>query len=142
MAVPPQGDLQWQALANFISAKLAEKGWSDSRLAKESGVGGATVSRLLKARPQQIQLQTFVALAGALEVELWRLLEVAGYPIEQPSPPAETDLRFAQQLARQLDSFPELRPIVRLLFDLDEADRRAVTAFLNALATLRDEDRQ
>lgn len=136
MGEPPK--LQWQALANFVNAKLAERGWSAAHLARESGIGTNTISRMRDAKPQQIQLQTFVALAGTLEVDLWRILEIAGYQIEQPSAPAEADLQFAQSLARQIDSFPELRPIVHRLFDLDEADRRAVLAFLTLLRQQRE----
>jgi transcriptional regulator with XRE-family HTH domain len=134
----PEGPLKWAALANFVNRCLEQKGWDDVDLVRESGISAPTVWRILKAKPHRIKLQTFVVLAQALDVELWEILEVAGYPIEKPSPPAEADLRFAERLARQLDAFPELRPIVTWLFELPDADRRAVIAFLTTLREWRD----
>ena len=51
----------------------AKKGWSQSRLAKESGIGQGTLSRI-ETGTQEPRAQTLVKIADALDVEVYDLL--------------------------------------------------------------------
>jgi transcriptional regulator with XRE-family HTH domain len=121
------------ALANFILKEMQQRGWDQKDLSAKSRIPKATISRLLNGQVSDPELPTFVALSTALEVPLWKLLEQAGYEVERPTDPVESD----RQLARQIEATPEIRPIVQWLFDLDMDDRAAVMAFVEALKRRR-----
>lgn len=125
--------MSMSALANFLRERLDERGWEQKDLVTQSGLKKATISRLLNGQVDDPELPTFVALSEALEVPLWRLLEQAGYKIDRPTDPADSD----RQLARQIEASPELRPIVQWLFDLDFDDRAAVMSFVEVLRRRR-----
>jgi transcriptional regulator with XRE-family HTH domain len=116
------------ALANFVKKRMGEVGVTQKELTDIHKIPKGTVSRFLNGQVKDHELPTFVVFSEVLQVPLWRLLEAAGYEIERPTDPAESDRR----LARQIEATPELRPIVQWLFDLDMDDRVAVEAFVEA----------
>lgn len=118
-----------QALANHIKKRMDELNIAQKDLTDRFGISKGTASRLLNGQIEDPELPTFVLLSEALQEPLWKLLEIAGYKVERPTDPADSD----RQLARQIEATPELRPIVQWLFDLDIDDRAAVLAFAEAL---------
>ena len=121
-------------LANFLWKRMREEGVAQKDLTSRFKIPGATASRWLKGNiGDPPELPTFVAFSEALNTPLWRLLEQAGYKVEHPTNPDESDRR----LARQIEATPELRPIVQWLFDLDLTDRAAVMTFVEILQRRR-----
>lgn len=119
---------------NYVRKRMRERQIKDqATLAAKVGLKPPTLSRLINGKVEDPELPTFVLLAEALEDPLWRVLEEAGYKIERPADPSDSD----RQLARQIELSPELRPIVEDLFALDADDRSAVVAFLQALRRRR-----
>ena len=53
-------------IAEIIGSKLEQKGWSQCRLAAESGIGQPQISRILRRQSQSPNLATLRALARAL----------------------------------------------------------------------------
>ena len=127
-----------QALANHIKKRMGDLGITQKDLTDRFGFSKGTASRLLNGQIEDPELPTFVLLSEALEEPLWRLLEMAGYTVDRPTDPADSD----RQLARQIEATPELRPIVRWLFDLDIDDRAAVVAFAEAWKQRRGDSDQ
>lgn len=125
--------------ANFINSRMDVIDLAPIDLTTRFGIPVATVSRWRAGDlGENPELKNFVAFSEALESPLWEVLEQAGYPIERPTDPAETD----RQLARQIEATPELRPIVQWLFDLDLDDRLAVMTFVEVLRRRRAEQAQ
>lgn len=123
-------------LANFLKRRMKEVGVEQKDLTDKFGISKGTASRWLNGLiGDPPELPTFVAFSEALQTPLWRLLEQAGYEVERPTDPAESD----RQLARQIEATPELRPIVQWLFDLDLDDRAAVMTFVEVLQRRRAE---
>jgi len=119
---------------NYVLKRMGDVGiQTQAELASKVGLRPPTLNRLIRGKVKDPELPTFVLLAEALEEPLWRVLEEAGYVIERPTDPTESD----RQLARQIEAAPELRPIVDDLFALDADDRAAVVAFLQALRRRR-----
>lgn len=123
-------------LANFLKRRMREVGVTQVELTDRFKISKGTVSRWLNGNiGDPPELPTFVAFSEALETPLWRLLEQAGYKVERPTDPDESD----RQLARKIEATPELRPIVQWLFDLDLNDRAAVMTFVEILQRRRAE---
>lgn len=123
-------------LANFLKKRMKQEGVTQKDFTDRFGIPKATVSRWLNGNiGDPPELPTFVAFSEALQTPLWRLLEQAGFEVERPTDPAESDRR----LARQIEATPELRPIVQWLFDLDLNDRAAVMTFVEILQRRRAE---
>ncbi len=59
----------------MVTALRLDKGWTQSELARRSGVSQATLSRVEKGTQEPRPL-TLVKLADALDVEYWRLFGV------------------------------------------------------------------
>lgn len=53
-------------LGDILAQKLEERGWSQNRLAKESGITQAQVSRLLNGKSRNLTLETLRMLAQGL----------------------------------------------------------------------------
>lgn len=133
MSAPPKLNM---GLANFIRKRMNEIQIKQKDLSDKFGIQKSTASRWLNGNiGDPPELPTFVAFSEALQTPLWRLLEQAGYKIEQPTDPEASD----RQLARQIEATAELRPIVQWLFDLDLADRVAVMTFVEVLQRRRAE---
>ena len=85
---PKQGSDHKETLGALVNRHLAERGWSPARLAEESGLSKATISRITKYRrknedkayrPQVNAIQT-LALALQLNEEETLQLFDAAYP--------------------------------------------------------------
>ena len=85
---PKQSSEHYDALGVLVNRYLAERGWSPARLAEESGLSKATISRITKYRrknedkayrPQVNAIQT-LALALQLNEEETLQLFDAAYP--------------------------------------------------------------
>jgi len=73
----------------------AKKGWSQSRLAKESGIGQGTLSRI-ETGTQEPRAQTLVKIADALDVEYRALLESGEGPLGKRSGLAKLMARISE----------------------------------------------
>lgn len=125
--------------ANFVRKRMKEVQVEQKELTVKFGIPGGTASRWLKGNlGDPPSLPVFVMFSEALQTPLWQLLEQAGYKIEQPTDPEASE----REMARQIETTPELRPIVQWLFDLDLADRAAVMAFVEILQRRRAEQDQ
>jgi transcriptional regulator with XRE-family HTH domain len=121
---------------NYVLKRMKDNGFqTQSDLAAKVGLNAPTLNRLITGKVKDPELPTFVLLAEALGDPLWRILEEAGYKVEQPTDPEASE----RELARQIEATPELRPIVEWLFDLDLADRVAVMTFVEILQRRRAE---
>jgi transcriptional regulator with XRE-family HTH domain len=124
------------ALANFLREQLRARGWSQTDLAAEAGLPKTTVSRLLNDRVDEPELSTLMKLSVALEIPLIRLIELAGFPVEAPAPPAAQH----QRLTILAESLPWLTPIVEQLAALEPADLESVLTYLEVLRQRRRPD--
>lgn len=120
-------------LANYLRDELNRRGWSATQLAARARLPKQTISNILNKPEMTPELPTYVALAEALGVSLAFLLERAGYTIEKMDDPEESNRR----LARQIDAFPWLQPILGWLLDLDPEDRAGVEAYLESVRRQR-----
>jgi transcriptional regulator with XRE-family HTH domain len=125
-------------LSNYLNDQLKERGWEQKDLVARSGLPKATVSRVLGDKVETPDLPTFVSLAEALGVSLAFLLERAGYTVERLNDPEES----TRQIARQIEAFPWLQPILQWLLDLDPEDRAGVVAYFEALRRQRGQGDQ
>lgn len=85
---PKQGSDHKEALGVLVNRHLAERGWSPARLAAESGLSKATISRITKYRtkeedsiyrPQVNAIQTIALALQLNEEESFALIDAA-YP--------------------------------------------------------------
>ena len=85
---PKQGSDHKETLGALVNRHLAERGWSPARLAEESGLSKATISRITKYRtknedkayrPQVNAIQTLALALHLNEVETLELFDAA-YP--------------------------------------------------------------
>lgn len=125
-------------LTNYLSDELKRRGWNPTQLANKSGLPKQTISNVLNKPDAVPELPTYVALAEALGVSLAYLLERAGYMVERLEDPEESTRR----LARQIDAFPWLQPILQWLLDLDPEDRAGVIAYLESVRRQRSQGDQ
>lgn len=125
-------------LSNYLQEQLAERGWEQKDLVARSGLPKATVSRVLSGQVETPDLQTFVGLAEALGISLARLLERSGFVVERLDSPEESTAR----IARQIEDFPWLQPVLQWLLDLDPEDRAGVTAYLKSIRHQRGQGDQ
>ncbi len=122
--------------ANFIRKRMKDVPVSQQELTTKFGIPSGTVSRWMNGNlGDNPTLQIFVAFSEALQTPLWKLLEQAGYRIEEPTDPEVAE----RELARQIEATPELLPIVHWLLDLDLSDRAAVMTFVEILQRRRAE---
>lgn len=135
-SVPTDSKEPNHRFANFLKRCMEQANTDRAVLINNFDIAPATVSRWLKGNlGENPKLENFVSFAKALGVPLWQVLEEAGYTVERPTDPAESD----RQLARHIEATPELRPIVQWLFDLDVDDRAAVMTFVEVLKQRRSE---
>jgi transcriptional regulator with XRE-family HTH domain len=121
------------ALANFLREQMKGHGWSQKDLAAESGVPAPTLSRLLNTADVEPELTTLVKLSSALEVPLWRLISLAGFPVE---PPANAEAQ-ASRLVALGEAFPWLIPVMEEFAGLAADDRESILTYLEALRLRR-----
>lgn len=120
-------------LGNYLRDEISRRGWTQTRLASEAGLPKQTLSNVINDPANTPDLPTLVALAGALNVSLSYLLERAGYTVQRTEDPEES----TRQLARQIEAFPWLQPILTWLVELDLEDRAGVIAYLESLRQQR-----
>ena len=85
---PKQGSDHKETLGALVNRHLAERGWSPARLAEESGLSKATISRITKYRTKnedkayRPQVNAIQTLALALQLNEEETLELfdAAYP--------------------------------------------------------------
>lgn len=116
-------------LANYLRDELKRREWTATQLAQKAGLPKQTISNILNRPDVKTELPTYVALSDALGVSLAYLLERAGYVVESLEDPDEATYR----IARQIEAFPWLQPIVRWLLELDPEDRAGVVAYLESV---------
>lgn len=116
-------------LSQFLYDELQRRGVSLSDFALQSGIPKQTLSNIINNPSSKPELATFVRIADGLNMPLWKILEIAGYRIFAPGE-EEDSIR----LARTVDSFPWLKPILERLLALNPQDRAAVLAFLDSYA--------
>jgi transcriptional regulator with XRE-family HTH domain len=123
-------------LSNYLRDEMARRGWSLTQLANKAGLPKQTVSNVINNPDANPELPTFVGLSEALGISLAFLLERAGYTVKRLEDPEES----TGQIARQIEAFPWLQPILQWLLDLDPEDRAGVAAYLEALRRQRGRD--
>ena len=123
-------------LGNFLRDELERRGWTQSRLAARAHLSKQTLSNIINDPSIAPDLPTLVSLADGLNMSLARLLERAGYAVERTDDPEES----IHQLARQIDAFPWLQPILTWLIELDLEDRAGVIAYLKTVRQQRGLD--
>jgi len=75
------------ALAASVRTLMGAHGWSQSDLARRSGVAQRTISNVLRPETGSATIETVVALAKAFQVEPWALL-LPEIPVEALQSPA------------------------------------------------------
>jgi len=123
-------------LGNFLRDEIKRRGWTQTRLAARSHLPKQTISNIITDPSNTPDLPSLVAIADALEISLARLLERAGYTVDRTDDPEES----TRQLARQIEAFPWLQPILMWLIELDLEDRAGVIAYLKSVRQQRGMD--
>lgn len=73
-------------IANVLTAKREERGWSESELARRAGLNQSTVHRILKGESQNPQINYIERLARALGLDIAEVLGLRGTATPEVAP--------------------------------------------------------
>lgn len=104
-------------LSLLLSTEMKSKGYSQTKLAQETGISQATLSNLLKGLPRSPSIATLHRLSQGLGIDVNVLMQ-----------PALDEAEVTTE-ERQVDS--ELRSSVEKLLRLDLDDKKAVLESIN-----------
>ena len=113
-------------LGNEIEKHLKRLGWSQRRLARESGIGSSTISKLMRDEHRGTP-ETIDAIAKALGVDSLHLMNLAGMPV-----PTENGDPRIDYIAQQLGQLP--MPIRELAIDAVRGQIKAFYSLIDHLA--------
>lgn len=122
-------------LATYLRAQLEQRGWTQDRLATESGISPSSLSKILSGHSKTPELATLAQLSQALEVPLRTLVEAAGFTIED-GPHSDPDAQ-KRRVELLLEAAPSLHPLVDRLASLSVEDQQTVWAMVDMLAERR-----
>jgi transcriptional regulator with XRE-family HTH domain len=70
-------------LAEYLQREMTQRGWSQREAAQRSHISKSTLTDLLNNPQKTPELKTLKALAQGFEVPMRRLIELAGFKIEE-----------------------------------------------------------
>lgn len=123
------GNKRMLALINFVQEEMARQGINQIELSRRSGVPNTTLSRHLNNEVDEWRPSIILKIATGLEVSFWRLMIIAGYPVDRPGSPEAQDRR----LSELSDAFPWLVPFAEDLVELAPEDRETVLLMLETI---------
>ena len=122
------------AFATWLDEKMRARGWNQTKLAELSGIPDASISRILKgAKPKPPNVAKF---AKVFEEDPADLMRLAGYPVGDPTDPAETE----KQLLTQIRAFPWLQELMPEIASLSPRSQAIVRDLVGSLRRQEDSD--
>lgn len=118
------------ALAQYLQAQIAQRGWDQKRLAHEAKVAQSTISNIFNNPSYGGPTRGVVGrIADALGVQQRTLLELAGYSIEESVTPEAR----ASRIARMLVAMPRAQNIMGKLVQLPAEEQDVVLSLIEEL---------
>lgn len=101
------------ALSTFVQEEMARQGINQLELSRRSEVPNSTLDRYLGDQVDEWKPSIILKIADGLKVPFWRLMVVAGYPVDQFDPSSQD-----RRLGELSDAFPWLQPVAQELTEL------------------------
>ena len=120
-------------LADFLAHQMQVQNWSLQRLADEIGISKSGVVYILENPDSVPKLETLVLIRKRFNMPLWRVVEMAGLPLDLPE--NITPQQYAEALSQ---SSPQLGVIIDQLLKLDPGSLEGVLAYLEGQRIARD----
>jgi hypothetical protein len=120
-------------LADFLNHQMKINAWSLQKLADEIGISKSGVVYILDNPDSIPKLETLVLIRKRFNMPLWRVVEMAGLPLDLPE--NVTPQQYAAALAQ---SSPQLGVIINQLLALDPESLEGVLAYLEGQRIARD----
>ncbi len=117
------------ALATYLQQERERRSWTIIEFAQRAEMPDTTLTRILNDEVAEVKASQIAHLAKALEMQFWRLMQIAGFTTETPGDPDEETARIAALLAAD----PSLKPVLTRVAQLSPANRRAVLAYTELL---------
>src|SRR5579859_389667 len=115
-------------LAQFLAGQMHGRQWGVRDAAAFTHVSKSTIWNIL--RDQAVPtLDVLEKLAGAFDVPLWKMIEMAGVHLQLPATPSAQ----AQRLTALLEHEPAYQPLIDRLLALQVDDLAGVLAYIEAL---------
>jgi hypothetical protein len=122
------------SFAAWLEDRMRERGWNATTLEREFGISDATTSRVLRgSKPKPPNVVKYAKAFGADIPELMRL---AGYPVGDPSDPAEDE----KLLLTQVRAFPWLQDLVPDIAALSPRNQAVVRDLVKSLRRQEGDD--
>lgn len=111
-------------LAEFL--KREEDAMGLVALAEKIGIAHTSLRKLTNGDYKR-DIETFIRVADAYKMPLWKVMEMAGYDL------GLSEDRTAVQVASLVRAIPEYAPVLERLASLDPRDLQAIVLHLTAL---------
>lgn len=115
-------------LPEYLRHYIDAQGWSLRDAEAQLGVSRAALSNILTNAEVTPRLDTLEQLATALNLPLWKMIELAGFDLDLTTTPEDKAARLLSLARRQ----PAYQPIVDHLLDLHPDDLEGVLVYLEA----------
>ena len=116
-------------LADFL--KREEDAIGLVALAQKTGVAHTSLRKLINGDYKR-EIETFIKIADAYAIPLWKVMEMAEYDL------GLSQDEVARRLSSVLDILPEARSIFARLADMDPKDLAAIVVHIDALIEARN----
>lgn len=116
-------------LGQWLENQLKNRGWSYRAAEKETGVSKSMLEDIVKVEGFQPRLGVLARLSESLDVPLWQVVEMCGYP----SGVSQSPSRRAERVANLIHSMPEMEVVLNRLAALSPDRVDGVLAFLEAI---------
>lgn len=128
------GMMSMSSLADFLRAE--QERTSYRRLEEKTGVSRGALENLIKKDNKDLpELESLIKISTAYDIELYRVIEMAGVDLQLPKDVQSQSMR----LAATLEHMPVLRSIVERIVTLSEAGIRPVLDMLRSYLKIEDE---
>lgn len=118
-------------LAIFLDKSLKEHNWSYRDFEELANISRSTISAIINGK--KADLDILVKISKALNVPLWRIMELAGYDLGV----GQTADIINQRIVSLIAAVPELGPLLDELAAGDRGDIVAVLAYLESQRSVR-----
>jgi len=124
---------QPSTLAALLARQMRERGWSLRDAEREIGISKTAVRNILEKPNVVPELETLSKIASALDLPLWRVIEVAGFDLDLSRAPLEK----AQLLASLVATVPELDSQLHRLDQWSREDLQGLLAYIEVVEKRR-----
>lgn len=117
------------ALATYLQHERERRNWTVLEFAQRAALPDTTLTRILNDEVAEVKASQIAHLAKALDMEFWKLMQIAGFTTETPGDPDEE----AARIATLITADPDLKATLERASKLSPANRQAVLAYIELL---------